>query len=820
MTPRYFSGKPSDMGNVAALKQQTFKELCEEVIMRPVALALTREALHALPDREQNLAKRVPYLTACTFKSNPSPRTKAYAGPCNLICLDVDRADDSKRLLESHWPTMLKGFAYLVHHTARSTVAKPRLRIIVSADAIPVELYPQAVDCIAQRVGVAITRESLVVVQPMYLPTQFQHDKLENLILTHDLECLGSFSVTDLHPKGAVPPPHEEPIDSAPVSDLLHFREPMEGVTIEDATGALEHLDPDCPMQSWIEMAAALKHQFQEAGFVLWHAWSVKGRKYTTEEDTRYRWNSLKGQTKDRVPVTIRSLFRAAKLRGWTNDRLAKESFNLCLAWLRDDARTTEELFDHGAERIARVSPLVGETQKATLMGALKGRLKSRGMGTSIPAIRRDVEKLEIESAQKNAGVPPWAAGLVFVTSGGYFYRQNVDRKFTPEVINLMYTPPSLTDKAPPQTAVYLVKTAQVPQVENLRYEPAKGDEKIFTAGGVPFVNTYRATYAKKDANRMKEAGDIVEEHTRNLIKEPEYQTMWLDFLCFLVQHPGVKIRWAPMLQSTKGAGKGWFAEVLQVVLGPSNTAVLMPSGVMNNQYNDWAYGHQIVIMNEVRVIGHNRHEVMDKLKPCITDDLISLNVKFENHRSVPNITNYILFTNYQDALAIQDDERRYFVLQSPLQSVEQVLKLGGETYFDRIYKQVTDNPGGLRAYFEHRIISKTFSPNGRALVTPYLVDLAFAGASPLMAAVMNVLNDGHPMVWKDLLSVGALRQVIDSSEGAGKYTDQGLCGVLREMGWLKGERCRVNGERQQMWVRAFKGGDQKTVAEERLAIL
>lgn len=824
MTPRYFFGKASDLGNVAALKQTAFRSLCEEVIMKPILLPVTREALHALPEKEQNERKKVPYLTACTFKSNPSPRTKAYAGPCNLICLDIDRADDAKRLLESHWPTMLKGFSYLVHHTARSTATKPRLRVIVSADAIPPELYPQAVDCIAQRVGVNVTRESLVIVQPMYLPTTFQHDTLPQIILTSHFDGT-DFSIADLHPKGEIPPPHQAPDEpppnpeAPPVADLLHFREPLEGVTIEDAQGAIDCLDPDCSMMQWIEVGAALKHQFQEVGFALWNGWSLKGRKYTTEEDTRYRWNSLKGQTRDRIPVTIRSLFRAARLRGWHNDRLAKEAFAKCLEWLKAEDRSTEELFDRGAEKIAKVTPLLGETQKTTLIAALKDRLKTRGMGASVTAIRRDVEKLENEAERKTMGVPPWAAGLVFVTSGGFFYRQNVDRKFTPDVINLMYTAPSLAEKVPPPTAVYLVKTAQIPQVENLRYDPAKED-KIFSIGGVPYVNIYRPTYAKKDVKRMKEAGDIVEEHTRNLIADPVHQAVWLDFLCYLVQKPGRKIRWALMLQSTKGAGKGWFAEVMQVVLGLSNTTVLMPSGVMDNAFNDWATGRQLVVMNEVRIVGHNRYEVMDKLKPCITDDVISLNVKFENHRSVPNVTNYVLFTNYQDALAIQDDERRYFVLQSPLQRPEQIAKLGGETYFNRIYAQVAENPGGLRAYFEHRAISKDFSPNGRAPVTPYLGEAAVAAASPLAAAVTNVLGDGgHPLVRRDLVSMATLRQTIDASEHVGKYSDQLLSQVLREAGWERSVRCRLNGERHQLWVRGLIG-EAKQVAQDRLDLL
>jgi energy-coupling factor transporter ATP-binding protein EcfA2 len=96
------------------------------------------------------------------------------------------------------------------------------------------------------------------------------------------------------------------------------------------------------------------------------------------------------------------------------------------------------------------------------------------------------------------------------------------------------------------------------------------------------------------------------------------------------------------LIQGGEGCGKSTLAEILRAVLGRRNISKLNATDVMNSQFNDWAYGSQLVVMEEVRMMGHNRYAVMDTMKPCISDDFIGLNCKFEPKRTVPNVTNYL----------------------------------------------------------------------------------------------------------------------------------------------------------------------------------
>lgn len=815
------------------MTQKSFALLCSEIIEKPIRLRLTREQFHALPKKltkterlaspealDQQTAKRVRYITPGAFETSPSQRVTENVRRCNLLALDIDTAEESQRLLTLNWAEALGELGFIVWHTASSTPDAPRLRVIVHAEGIRPEQYKHATRTLAEMLGLTKIDSSVYFHshQPMFLPTIFAGEDESPIVASNpkgdpflgmDIIEDDESTLVDTQPK----------VTEEQMGNLEYLRTPLEGVTIEDARGAVDSLDPDLPMQQWIEVAAALKHQFDsDEAYEIWDAWSAKGKKYVDAQETKYRWNSLVAQPVDRAPVTIRSLFKQAQARGWSNPALAKRQHSEALAWLKSSSRSAEELLDQGAKRIAKIGPALGQLERKTLMVALKDTLAARDVPLPLPDIKKAVRQLELEAA-RTTGIPPWAKGLCYITSLNIFYRSSTDRRFAPEVLDLMYSTPPIGDEKPIRPREYVVQIVGAPQVEAMRYDPAKGGKRYYTEDNVPYVNTYRASYAPPEPERAEEAGEIFQEHINNLIAESEHQRTLIDFLAYHVQHPGKKIRWAVLLQGAQGIGKTFLAVAMSRVLGRRNVCKLAASNVINGDHNDWAYGSQLVTMEEVRVVGQNRHSVMDKIKPCISDDDISLRAMYEGVRTVPNITNYLMFTNHHDSLAIDDSDRRYFVLASPLQRVEQIRALGGPRYFDRIFGMLRDNPGGLRAWFEGWSISSAFEPEGRAPVTKYLFDLAENAATPLAAAVKNCIDDEpHPLVRKDLLSLACLRGSMDSSH-LPEFSDQALASVLRELGWFKYNRVMVDGAKHQIWIkRQFE--DVRGTAEARLQYL
>lgn len=69
-------------------------------------------------------------------------------------------------------------------------------------------------------------------------------------------------------------------------------------------------------------------------------------------------------------------------------------------------------------------------------------------------------------------------------------------------------------------------------------------------------------TYPELDHAHAAATGTLFQKHLGHLISEEDYKRTLTDFLAFMVQFPGRKIRWAVLLQSVEGAGKTYLAEV------------------------------------------------------------------------------------------------------------------------------------------------------------------------------------------------------------------------------------------------------------------
>lgn len=820
---RYFLGSGENLGVVTCSDASTFRQLFDRVLSKPVRIRQAETEFLNLPKKDkeaaldQQRAKRVRYITPGAFRDSPCQRTHENVLRCNLVALDIDDSSEAARLLAINWTEVFKELAFVVWKTISSTDQAPRLRVIVSAEGIAPSAYPNAARTVAEMIGMKHidSRVTFHAVQPMFLPTVFA-DSEDSPIVASNPDGDAFLPMDIIEDADSIYVDQTPKASTEQIAELEYLRAPIEGVSLADAQSALDVLDPDLPMQPWIEIAAGLKHQFDSGdAYRLWDTWSARGKKYVDSAETKYRWESLKAQPTDRAPVTIRSLFKQAQARGWENPALARVQHSNALSWIKSPSRSAEELLDQGAKRIAKVSPMLGVLERKTLLVALRDTLAARDVALPLPDIKKAVHALEVESA-RTTGVPPWAKGLCFITSENTFFRPSTERRFMPEVLDLMYGSPAIGEEKPVRPRDYVIQIAGCQQVEAPRYNPALAGKRYFSEDSVPYVNTYRPNFAPPEPARADDAGEVYLMHRDKLIAEPEHRRTLTDWLAHLVQYPGKKIRWTPLIQSCEGAGKTFLHDMMVVCLGRRNAFKVSGNFIMQGAYNDWAEGHQLVTIEEIRVVGSNRHAVMDKLKEPITDNDVPINRKYCDHKTVPNVTNYLMFTNYHDSLAVNDDGRRYFVLSSPIQDKEHIAAMGGPAHFRQVAAMVRDNPGGLRSFFEQWPINPAFDADGRAPVTKYLHELAQATASPLTAAVKDCIEDEpHALVRRDLISLGCLRGALDSGH-LPDFSDQALASVLKELGWMKYGRVMVDGLKHQLWMRK-KLADPRRIAEMRL---
>lgn len=838
----YYGGVANDLGNVRRLPQTSFDAFVKEILGHPVPLNVSRAVFQAMDKAKRDRVKRTAYFTPAAYDSNPSPRNYAHATHVFLVALDIDdsghaapfvRDPDAVAEALEPWPVAM-------YHTASSTKEAPRLRIVVAADAIPRDSYHRAVAAVAHRLGLpAVTSESKVSVQAMYYPVQFADDPDDEhplLLGEVDGKPLG---VHDLSPGAADKPssprnPASTPTEGQNSFDDLEFLRPQsDDIALEDAKEALEHLDPDCDRREWLEVAAALKHQFPrgddlEGAFTIFDEWSAKGSKYAGIKDTTAMWESLRPNPRGRAPITIRTVLHRAAAAGWSSAKTAAKCFTATMLWISDKARTDSELLAQGVKRIA-ATPLLSPLERGTLLSRLQDVLKAKGHKVSRSDMQKELRHLEQLAARATGTstdatakspaeklLPAWARGICYVAKANEFFQRSTGREYKPEVLDNVYNfllmPPSAqgnpmeaeTSGRPIMRAQdFLLNVARIPRVDYYHYDPSHPEESIISDGKKRYVNTYLPTYPEPDPARAEDAGDLFTEHLERLIGEPSYRNTLLDFLTYQVQCPGQKIRWAALLQGAEGCGKTFLSDAMRSVLGKRNVTSVDASLLLTSGFNGWATGSQLVCMEEVRVVGHNRHEVMNRLKPCITNDTISINKKYVDLAELPNNSNYLMYTNYHDSLAVTQGDRRYFVVCSAMQTKEQVEALP-DGYFNDLYDMVKTNGAGLRAWFEGRSIGADFRPDGHAPRTSYLAALTQIAASPLASAVTTALQDGdHPLVKIDMVSITHLRRVMEQMAGLGNFSDQALVSILKEMGYHSHGRIRLDEQRTSIWTKS-----------------
>lgn len=190
--------------------------------------------------------------------------------------------------------------------------------------------------------------------------------------------------------------------------------------------------------------------------------------------------------------------------------------------------------------------------------------------------------------------------------------------------------------------------------------------EKIITQQGHEMYNTFGGYAAQPLQCTWDDPDlDIMKRHLYLLMPEAGARLRLLKWMAFGVQRPDIRIPWAPLIISQQGVGKGWLYHLLMSMVGAKNCAMINPDdlGEKKSQYNEYMSGTLIVCLDEMRT--QRRWDMMERLKPLITEPHMMVNRKFGGKGQERIFANFIVFTNHPDAAALTADDRRFWVYHS-----------------------------------------------------------------------------------------------------------------------------------------------------------
>jgi hypothetical protein len=231
----------------------------------------------------------------------------------------------------------------------------------------------------------------------------------------------------------------------------------------------------------------------------------------------------------------------------------------------------------------------------------------------------------------------------------------------------------------------------------------------------------------------------------------------------------------------------------------------------LNSQFNAYAEGCCVAALEEIRVKGHNRHDVMNTLKPLITNPIVSVVKKGQDAVQCPNTVNYIGFTNHDDALALDADDRRWGVFFTKYESREQLMADRSEDYWEALHSTYRHSRGALRGWLLN-VDLQGFNPNFPPDLSSHKSRM-IEQSRPIEDQVIRQLIIDSGEIW-------VANDIVRSARGEGFYNinSHRIGRAARVMGYGS-EQVAVGDDRPRIWYSASFAESYEEVSALRYAL-
>lgn len=218
------------------------------------------------------------------------------------------------------------------------------------------------------------------------------------------------------------------------------------------------------------------------------------------------------------------------------------------------------------------------------------------------------------------------------------------------------------------------------PRADAVVFRPDLPTGALIEEEGQTLVNYY------VPVNMKRVAGDVTPflAHLELMLEDDSDREHLISYLAAIVQYPGKKFRWAPLIQGAEGNGKGFVVSTVQSAVGYRYTHLVQSSDI-GNKFNDWIIGKLLIVVNEMNTNGNV--DLIDIMKPMITDDFMAVQGKGTKQGTARVYGNFLMTTNRMGALGKAIEGRRYAVFRCRQQSEADVRRDMGGDYFLRLNK-------------------------------------------------------------------------------------------------------------------------------------
>lgn len=501
--------------------------------------------------------------------------------------------------------------------------------------------------------------------------------------------------------------------------------------------------------------------------------------------------------------VSVVSAFRAAL------GRRSEEFRGEAEAWATAHGWCEAEYFDKvwGSLEFSRVGPdfLFLRARKAGWKGGAK-----LDFSTGVPSVEEAEAQIEAVQAvhdEEQAAVSTAAKLLTYwPEEQTWIVRASGERlahgALNHHAIGMNVAPAGKTGIL--SAAAKLRNSRLVQDIVGVTYAP--GRDRVFTwkwAGREgPHFNRWRSGIP---ANVPASVGDADVKpwlaHLEWLYPSAEEREEYIRWMAFILQNPGRKVRWAPILLGAQGVGKDLSLKPLVFALGEDNVSEISPAILMEK----WTYYYEKQLCIVQEMTRQTKMEVYERLKADITGtgaDTLIVEHKGQKQYPIPNTLAYIFMTNHPDAFNIAPDDRRFFVLKAAPTSPK------ATAYYDGLLAWYAAGGSARVCRYLLDYDLTGFRAEGPPMMTPAKAEMIGLSMGAFGSYLAEQLEDGGPMADRTVVSVQEIASLADDpnvpQRVRSKYHPGEVTRVFRTLGWHRIEqqiRTR-SGSKVRVWVK------------------
>jgi len=553
----------------------------------------------------------------------------------------------------------------------------------------------------------------------------------------------------------------------------------------------------------WLSIGMALHNHFQGKleGLELWEQVSSQANNYE-ETICQKKWDSFNSDQTDKRKFGIASIVKwAEKDKCSTSRSKAKEVIK------QIEQGCTEDCLMTTVPEVAREIQFL-EHDFISVAKALKKRLKK--------ICELDLPLETIKKMLRYAGgtveQPTWCNDWYYILYDDTFYNQHTHQSISERGFNALVANPAKREGINVNgVAREALANGWISTIDNIGYHPDKA--AFYEYNHQKILNTWIAPVFSEQPFSVEEetAVALFKQHISSLFPDKVEQEMLMDFMSWIIQHPGKPKPFALLIKGTKGDGKSILTSLMRGGLGEANVFEV-DAALLGGDFTDWANGHVLKVVEEIHLQGNNRHAVVNRIKPFISNKVISVHPKGKKAFQTQNTAAWIMLTNFEDAIPIDTNERRYMILQTQFKDRKQLIEYHGDLdkvnqYFSELHKAFDKYPSAICGFLASRVINKEFVETYTAPKTKASYMMVAASRDPADEFVEDlILKYPSSDVNDDIVNVSKLESLArqDFVLRDRLPTPRVLANALNRLGYSKlSKRPFVGGKRHTIYIRA-----------------